>query len=225
MNTTINQRIKEIADKLCNGNISEVARVVGVKQQTLRSIVTGKQNKPGFETLYKIAVNDKFEISADWLLRGKGEMQKSAVDVVNNHAVARLIPVYNLRAVGGLKALLESDRRQHILGEIKLLNMPSCDGAIYAWDDGMYPLLVGENIVAYKQLHSMDNLVKGEMSLVEFYLEGDHFLMIRYVQWEEMGETLRLVSYNKRYPDSVIPVSAVMAIAYVMAIVDIKTII
>ena len=89
----------------------------------------------------------------------------------------------------------------------------------------MYPLLVGENIVAYKQLHSMDNLVKGEMYLVEFYLEGDHFLMIRYVQWEEMGETLRLVSYNKRYPDSVIPVSAVMAIAYVMAIVDIKTII
>ena len=152
-------------------------------------------------------------------------MQKSAVDVVNNHAAARLIPVYNLRAVGGLKALLESDRRQHILGEIKLLNMPSCDGAIYAWDDGMYPLLVGENIVAYKQLHSMDNLVKGEMYLVEFYLEGDHFLMIRYVEWEEMGETLRLVSYNKRYPDSVIPVSAVMAIAYVMAIVDIKTII
>ena len=63
------------------------------------------------------------------------------------------------------------------------------------------------------------------LSGVDEFEKGDHFLMIRYVEWEEMGETLRLVSYNKRYPDSVIPVSAVMAIAYVMAIVDIKTII
>ena len=77
MQTTINQRIKVISEKLCNGNISELSRIAGVNQPALRDIVGSKQAKPGFEILNKIVDSSILNINAGWLLTGKGEMQLS----------------------------------------------------------------------------------------------------------------------------------------------------
>ena len=65
MNTTINQRVKEIADKLCNGNVSEMARVTGVNQPALRDIVGTKKRKPGFDVLSQIASCATLQINGD----------------------------------------------------------------------------------------------------------------------------------------------------------------
>lgn len=78
METTINQRIKEIAEKLFDGNISELARVSGVNQPALRDIVGTKQAKPRFEILNSIVDSSTLNIEAEWLLTGKGEMMKSS---------------------------------------------------------------------------------------------------------------------------------------------------
>lgn len=225
MESTINERVREIADKFCKGNVSELARVVGVKQPLLRDIVSARAVEPSFKTLSKIVNNATLNISGDWLLTGKGGMQKSEVDVVDNDVASKAVPVYDLHAAGGLKALLENDRGEYMYNEMIIPNTQNCDGVIYARDDAMYPLLNGLNIAVYKQLHSIGNLIEGEICFVEYEIEGDYFLMMRYVEWEKMGETLRLVSYNKRYIDRVIPVNAVISIAYVRAIVDMKTII
>ena len=71
MDTTINERVKEIADKMCGGNISEMARMIDVRQPSLRDIVTGKLVKPGFDILNKIVDNSSLNINADWLLTGR----------------------------------------------------------------------------------------------------------------------------------------------------------
>ena len=55
MKTTINQRIKKIADRLCEGNISELARILDVKQPSLRDVVGIKEVKPRSDMLTKIA--------------------------------------------------------------------------------------------------------------------------------------------------------------------------
>lgn len=83
METTINQRIKEIAEKLFDGNISELARVSGVNQPALRDIVGTKQAKPRFEILNSIVDNSTLNIEAEWLLTGKGEMLKSSTEQEN----------------------------------------------------------------------------------------------------------------------------------------------
>lgn len=45
MDTTINQRVKEIADKLCDGNVSELARVSGINQPAYEMLLEqGKLN-------------------------------------------------------------------------------------------------------------------------------------------------------------------------------------
>ena len=226
MKSTINQRIREIADKLCDGNMSKVARIVGVNQPALRNIVGTKQSKPRSEILSKIVDNNTLRINPGWLLTGKGAMQISEKDALQNPLYqdvdAGAIPIYDINAAANLQTLF-ADNKQNILGKIKIPNAPACDGAIYVRGDSMYPLVKSGDIVSYKQLNNIDNLISNEMYVVDFDSDGDDFLVIKYVKWEEKNVTLRLVSYNDHYQDMIIPVSAVRAIAIVKIVISVSS--
>lgn len=225
MDTTINQRIKEIADKLCDGNISELARIVDVKQPTLRDTVTGKQVKPGFDILRKIVDNSTLNINPEWLLTGKGAMQTHKIDIVHSPPYRDIgsgaIPVYDISAAANLKTLFANENSQRVLDEIRIPNAPNCDGAIHVRGDSMDPVVRSGDIIAFKQLHNIDNLRAGQMYLVDFNIDGDDFLVLKYGEWEEKHATLRLISHNKDHEDMVIPVGVVRGIALVKIIVKI----
>lgn len=225
MDTTINQRVKEIADKLCGGNISELARVTGVNQPALRDIVGAKQRKPGFEVLNQIVGCATLQISGDWLLNGIGPMQRHTVNILHNPPYRDIgrgaIPIYDINAAANLNTLFTNDR-QHLLGEIVIPNAPACDGAIYVRGDSMFPIVNNGDMVAYKKVNNLDYLRSGVMYLVDCQIDGDDFLVVKYVKWEERDVTLRLISYNKLHEDMVIPASAVRAIALVKIVVSIS---
>ena len=228
MESTINQRVQEIADKLCGGNISELARVSGASQPALRDIVGKKQAKPRFELLNTIVESSALQINAEWLLTGKGEMQKCEINILHHPpykdvGTRGIIPIYDINAAANLQTLFANENAQHLLGSIKILNAPKCDGAIYARGDSMYPLVKTGDTIAYKQLQSMNNLISGEMYVVDFHSEGDDFLVIKFVKWEERDVSLRLISYNQHHEDMIIPVSAVRAIALVKIVVRISS--
>ena len=225
METTINQRVQEIADKLCEGNISELARISGASQPALRDIVGKKQAKPRFELLNTIAEAPALNINAEWLLTGRGEMQKR-IEILHHSPYRDVerdtIPIYDINAAANLKNLFTNDS-QHLLGEIKILNAPDCDGTIYVRGDSMYPLVKSGDMVSFKQLHNINNLVSGEMYVVDFETDGDDFLVIKYVKWEERNATLRLVSYNNHHQDMIIPTDAIRAIALIKIVIRINS--
>ena len=226
MDTTINQRIKEIADKLCGGNMSELARISGVNQPALRDIVGTKQAKPRFEILNKIVDNTTLTINAEWLLTGKGEMRTRAINILHNPPYkdvgSGVIPIYDITAAANLQTLFTKNS-QHLLGEISIPNAPACDGSIYVRGDSMYPLVKSGDLVSFKQLHNIENLVSGEMYVVDFEIDGDDFLVVKYVKWEEVNATLRLVSYNEHHQDMIIPVGAVRAIAIIKIVIRVSS--
>lgn len=226
MSTTINQRIKEIADKLCDGNVSELARITGVNQPALRDAVGTRKASPRYETLSKIAASDALNINAEWLLTGKGFMLKNRNDIIQTNLIYESrpgkIPIYNIQAAGNLQTLFAKSK-PYFIGEFDMPNPPHCDGAIYVRAENMRPLVKGGDMLAYKQLHNIKNLMSGEMYIVDYHLGGDNFLVIRYVKWEEKNETLRLASYDKHYDDTIIPVSAVQAMARVMMVLNIRS--
>lgn len=227
MESTINQRVQEIADKLCGGNISEMARVAGASQPALRDIVGKKQAKPRFELLNTIVESSALQINAEWLLTGKGEMQKCEINILHHPpykdvGTRGVIPIYDINAAANLQTLFANDS-QHLLGEITIPNAPDCDGTIYVRGDSMYPLVKSGDMVSYKQLHNIENLVSGEMYVVDFEIDGDDFLVIKYVKWEERNATLRLVSYNQHHQDMIIPASAVRAIALIKIVIRINS--
>lgn len=77
MKTTVNERVKLISERFCNGNISELARIVGLNQSALRDVVGAKQVKPGFEIIFRIVDNAVLNINAEWLVTGDGDVQKT----------------------------------------------------------------------------------------------------------------------------------------------------
>lgn len=68
----INERIRLIIDQKFNGNASAFSRKIGISQSTIKDIVGIKATKPSYDTLRAIVSDETLNISAEWLLLGKG---------------------------------------------------------------------------------------------------------------------------------------------------------
>jgi transcriptional regulator with XRE-family HTH domain len=73
--STINLRIKHIVDTLYGGNKSKMATEIGIDEANIRNYIKGTEPKATF--IEKIL--EKTEINIEWLLTGKGEIQKENV--------------------------------------------------------------------------------------------------------------------------------------------------
>lgn len=71
METTVNERIAQIISQFGYKSKRSFAEKIGVAQTSLNDILRGAE--PKYSTLYKILEAEPL-ISAEWLLRGKGEM-------------------------------------------------------------------------------------------------------------------------------------------------------
>ena len=96
---SVQERIRKIADELFNGNISAFCRAV--KQPTMNTILGERQSKPSYDVLSSIVNAEALNISAQWLLTGKGEMFKSS------SPKEELTPITNER----LLSIIESQQR------------------------------------------------------------------------------------------------------------------
>lgn len=75
--STINERIRYIVDHFFNGNATQMAKAVFVKQSTIRDIVGDRNSAPSFETMRQIVDSATIDISPAWLLTGQGEIQRN----------------------------------------------------------------------------------------------------------------------------------------------------
>lgn len=73
--TTINQRITKIIAELYSGNKRAFSNKIGVSAAVIENIVGKRQSSPSFDITNKILLSLD-NISADWLITGKGEMFK-----------------------------------------------------------------------------------------------------------------------------------------------------
>ena len=170
------------------------------------------------------------DLSAEWLLRGEGSMlkeDKTGVTLLSHSKVPEVLSnqdiiLYDINAAANLKTLL-GDKTQNILGKISIPDIPKCDGAVYVKGDSMYPLLKSGDIIAYKEVHNFDSVVKGEMYLISFELDGDEYLTVKYVNHSEKEGCIKLVSYNPHHDPMDIPVSSIYAMALVKVSIRMNT--
>lgn len=69
---TINERFESIIKVLFSGNKRAFALHIGVSPTVVENVVGTRRGKPSFDSLEKVCANAN--ISAEWLLLGKGEM-------------------------------------------------------------------------------------------------------------------------------------------------------
>ena len=178
-------------------------------------------------------------MNLEWLITGKGNMVREAkadYDVINEEDILykhqskaiekfwneQEVPLYEIDATAGLSTIF-SNQRQNIINFIKIPDLPKCDGAIYARGDSMYPLLKSGDIIIFKEVGNVKYIMYGEMYLVDYSLDGDDYLVIKYVQKSEYDDHIKLVSYNTHHEPRDIPIQSIRAVALIKASVRLNT--
>jgi phage repressor protein C with HTH and peptisase S24 domain len=174
------------------------------------------------------------DISAEWLLTGKGEMLRSTdqsvpVQVFNGVKDALIpasqdIPLYDLEASAGIVSLF-LDHHENPIDHIRIPGIPKCDGAIKVSGDSMYPLLKSGDIVLYKQMSNPLDCIYfyGEMYIVGIEQDGDHYVVVKYIHRSEKEDHIKLVSQNQHHDPFDIPKSSIRALALVKASIRINS--
>ena len=226
-------RLLKLIEHYSDGNKSEFARMIGVSPQAVNTWIS--RNTFDIDIVYAKCVN----ISPEWLLTGKGPMLKptteeSQVKVKPIHQPrsiekkedAQVVYLYDFEATAGLKALFDNNK-QNIIDIIKIPNLPKCDGAIRIVGDSMYPLLKSGDIILYKQQSTdMNNLLYGEMYLLSYDIDGEDYIVVKYIRKSDKGEPfVTLDSENPAYAARDIDFRRITALALVKASVRINCII
>ena len=231
----INARFEEIINSLYKGNKRAFAQSVGISATVVENVVGTRKGKPSYDVLEKVCANAN--ISAEWLLTGKGEMQRAedrqlAIPAIKEQFSLRTdrtigmqsVPLYELDATAGLAALFDRTTRQVPVSHLQIPDLPPCDGALYVRGDSMYPLLKSGDIILYKEIpHATSSILWGEMYLLSFTLDGEDYITIKYIQKADDDRFVRLVSHNPHHSPKDIPADSIQALALVKASVRFNT--
>lgn len=201
-----------------------------------RGYVQKASDNMGYKIKSKISENCP-ELNMDWLLTGEGDMLREEPHVSEVTEVKSLsnlkskevkkdeqmVNLYDFEASAGLRSLLDNNHA-NVIDSIRIPNLPKCDGAIHIVGDSMYPLLKSGDIVLYKEMPvDMQHLFYGEMYLISYIIEGDAYVVVKYINRSPQGEPyVTLVSQNPHHADRDIDFRTVNALALVKASIRIN---
>lgn len=229
--------VESLVKHYSNGSKAAFAERLGVKPQTIHSWIS----RSTFDSELIFAKCDL--VSPEWLLTGKGEMLTNSPKAsftetktttpletkpigdfkVSEKAVDfQKVPLYELEATAGLFA--QGDLTPYVIDYISIPNAPKCDGAILARGDSMEPIIKSGDLLLYKE-HDINNIMYGHMYIVDFDMDGDSTIVVKYVQRVDGEEgRILLTSENERYQPMYISLEQVRHIALVKVSVSFHTI-
>jgi len=171
----------------------------------------------------------------EWLITGDGKMLRD-INILPDENISlishtiekkhtrQLIPIYNISAAAGLVSLFNDPTGYTPIDYISLPNIGKVDGGIFAFGDSMYPLIKSGDIVVYRRIQDMFNSIfYGEMYLISYDMEGEEYIVIKYIQKSDDPNYIKLVSQNQNHQPKDIPLSKVKALAMVKASVRFNT--
>ncbi len=205
----------------------ELASKLGIKKSALSMIETGRA---ALSERNKNILVQVLNINPEWFENPKAEMRimpgswTPRVGITDRVLSVQSVPLYDVEATAGLVPLFADKADFDPIDYIHIPNLPKCDGAIYVVGDSMYPLLKSGDIVLYKQINDIeDNILWGEMYLLSLDIDGDEYVMVKYIQKSDKAGYIRLVSQNVHHADKDIELSRIKALAFVKASVRINS--
>ena len=222
----MNSRVKEIRKQL-QWTQEQLAKLLGIGKAALSMIETGKAS---LTTRNRNILIQELNINPDWLETGEGQMFNAEPEYTSfrlrsdNSLPMQSVPLYSIEGTAGLVPLFNDQASNKPINFIHIPNLPKCDGAIYVSGDSMYPLLKSGDIVLYKQLHNIEDIFWGDMYLLSIDLEGEEYIVVKYIQKSDRAGYVKLVSQNPHHADKEIEVSRIRAIALVKASIRMNSI-
>ncbi|UWY28840.1 helix-turn-helix domain-containing protein [Flavobacterium sp. TR2] len=207
---------------------TELANFLNISRSTLSNWYA--RNSIDYDLLFSKCENN---VDINWLLTGNGYNVKNESNVLAEPIESsrktkdpiyelQRVPVFNLEATMGLVPLVDGNGvdEEKVIDYISIPSMPSCDGAIYASGDSMYPLLKSGDMIAYKRIAvERAQIFFGEMYIVAVKLDDFSTMKtVKFVHQSELGdEYIRLVSHNQHHTPKDVKLSQIAAIGLVRA--------
>lgn len=182
---------------------------MGVRQPHLASALNGdyKRLTEGFLRKFAAAYSDY--INEDWLLEGKGQMEKADRRSTRPHIPADKAVV----AAGFVGSAIGSVQEDECEVRPVMAPFPWYDFTIEVSGDSMEPTLQDGDIIACEWLHGSTEFVHNRI----YVLDTAEGAVVKRV--ERKGNTLHCHSDNLEYPDFDVPVDIVLRSARVVGLV------
>lgn len=239
MESTINQRIREIIEKRHEGSANALAKLAGISQSTLKDIIGEKANKPGYDTIVKILKaesNNLFgEISSDWLLFGRGSMvsdvekpvdklQKltARIPTATNNAINyKLVPLLNLDAVGDIHSpnVVPGDY-EYPDQLIPFTDALEGDVALTVSGESMSPTCPPGSRVLIRQVPQWREYFGYGNIFVLLLTDGRRILKEVQKYSEDSKNYILCKSHNDKYPEEELPKSMIASVWKVIKILN-----
>lgn len=215
-----------IVRKQLNLTQEALAQKLGIGKSALSMIETGKA---ALSERNKNILAKTLKINSQWLDTGEGEMfldtyEEYEIEHDSDIIATSRVPLYDSESSFGLVELFNKESTIKPIGYIRIPRLPKCDGAIYVYGDGMYPLLKSGDIVLYKQLSDIKNIFWGDMYLLSLKIDGEEYITVKYIQKSENAGYVKLTGYGTNNIDQEIEVSKIMAIGFIKATIHINSI-
>lgn len=214
---SINSRIKLLITKFDLNQNSFSVRI-GENAQTIYNIIDGRKNKPSFKVLESI-LSTFVDISADWLLLGKGEMFKE--DETQTRVVKAFkaddktgVPLLNVVALAGFGNSAFAIEKQNVVGYYNIPEFKTADFFIPMKGKSMLPYYPHGAILACKIVTEESYLQWGKPYLIATKGQG---LIVKRITKGKNAKHWTLVSDNdKLFQPYDIPVSEVDGTALIL---------
>lgn len=205
-------------------NNADLARFLHISPSTITNWYT--RETFDIDKIYTFCVGIDFH----WLLTGEerpiepiSTLEVAKPIFASNSENTRSIPIYGIEASAGIVEML-NNQVSTPSAYLTIPQLSKVDCAITVFGDSMYPILKSGDLVAVKQLHSLDNIIYGNIYLVAYIDdEGDDHLVLKYVRKAVQEEFVVLGSHNQYHADAEIRREWITAIAIVKASVRYNT--
>lgn len=215
----MNRRLKDIRKEL-GITQEQLAQKLGIGKSALSMIETGRA---GLSERNKNIILNELNVNPDWLEKGRGNMfnehrpETVFLRKTDRPTPMQSVPLYDLEATAGLVPLFTGKQEVQPVDYIHIPGLPRCDGAIYVAGDSMYPLLKSGDIVLYKQVNHIEDIFWGDLYLLSVDIDGEEYIMVKYIQKSDRAGYVKLVSENPHHADKDVPADRIRALAFVKA--------
>lgn len=189
VNVDVCSRIKEISDKLFNGDIVKMAKASYISKAQITRLINNDE-QPDYDVIRKIAEISSPKINIEWLITGEGEM----LDTGDNTKDTRPRVPYTA-AAGTLTQSVDGISESQCERTPRVRNFPTYDFTIVIRGDSMAPEYQSGDEVACRKIDSTSFTQWGKTHV----LDTSQGIVMKRIY--DDGDKIRCVSYNKDYPD------------------------
>ncbi len=204
MKNDIRSRILLIISEHCRSK-REFAHLIQMEQTTVNNQLLGKRSI-SFDLIQSVLSSLPF-ISAEWLLRGEGEMK---IEKTPSSAAAE-IPLYRTEAAAGFGSMDFAIDEKDIEAVYRIKELDGASFMLHVRGDSMYPTYNNGDIVAVKRIGTTSAIQWGRPHLIS---TSTHGLLLKRIY--DSGHSIIAMSDNRAYPPLCIDKEEIFGMALVV---------